>query len=138
MARARTAGASKVVSANFERYSAFTRALADFTARTLQDELDLEADRAQEIGLKISLGVSEEFAGENLYVAKDTQVKTDQRDREMLSVYIASGRDILVVAKQFGVCVQTAYRRVRITEAALNAERQGSFFDDPVDPDALD
>lgn len=119
------------MSANLDRFATFTRELADFTARTLQDELGLPESRAQELGLRISLGVCEEFAGEIIYVAKDTLAKVDQRDREMLAVYIAANRDILAVVKQFDVCVQTAYRRVRIAEAAAYALRQGGLFEGP-------
>lgn len=125
------------MSTNMDRYAAFTRELADFTARTLQEDLELPDERAHELGLKIALGVSDEFAGEIIYVGKNTLAKVDQRDRDMLAVFVANGRDILPVVKQFGVCMQTAYKRVRIAEAAENALRQGALFAGPdADPDA--
>lgn len=117
------------MSANLDRFATFTRELADLAARTLREELDLPEDRSQALGLKISLSVCEEFAGEIIYVAKDTLAKVDQRDRDMLAAYVANNRDILVVAKQFDVCVQTAYRRIKVAEASAYALRQGALFD---------
>lgn len=119
------------MSANLDRYATFTRELADLAARTLRDELDLPQDRAHELGLRISLAVCEEFAGEIIYVAKDTLAKVDARDRQMLAAYIANGRNITPVAKEFGVCVQTAYRRIRMAEDADYATRQPEL---PLDP----
>lgn len=117
------------MSANLDRLATFSRELAEVAARTLQQELDLPEARAIEIGIKIAQDGCREFAGELIYVPMDMMAQVDQRDREMLAAYVAAGRDIVPVAKQFGVCVQTAYRRIRIAEASAYARRQGALFD---------
>lgn len=117
------------MSANLDRLATFTRELAEFAARTLRQELNLPEDQAVEIGVKIAQGGCREFAGELIYVPMDMMAQIDERDREMLAAYIACGRDIVPVAKEFDVCVQTAYRRIRLAEAAGYARRQGTLFD---------
>ncbi|MBN8479500.1 MAG: hypothetical protein J0L91_11085 [Burkholderiales bacterium] len=117
------------MSANLDRLATFTRELAEFAARTLREELGLPEDQAIDLGVKIAHGGCQEFKGEIIYVPKDKMAAIDARDLDMLAAYIAAGRDIVPVAKQFDVCVQTAYRRIRLAEAAAYAQRQGALFD---------
>lgn len=117
------------MSANLDRLATFTRELAEFAARTLSEELGLPEDQAIDLGIKIAQGGCREFKGEIIYVPKDRFTEIDQRDLDMLAAYVAAGRNITPVAKQFDVCVQTAYRRIRLLEGTLYAKRQGALFD---------
>lgn len=115
------------MSTNLDRLATFTRELAEFAASTLSAELGLSEDQAIALGIKIAQGGCRNFKGEIIYVPIDKLAQIDQRDLDMLAAYVAAGRDITPVARQFGVCVQTAYRRIRLLEAELYAQRQGAL-----------
>lgn len=115
-------------SANLDRLTTFTRELADIACRIAQARCGLAPDAAAEFGLQLSQEVCNEFKGEIIYVGANYLAKVDERDREMLALYVASGRNIEVVMEKFDVCMQTAYKRVRLAEAAAYALRQGVLF----------
>lgn len=118
------------MSANLERVAAFMRDLAEIAARVVQEELGLPQERAVELGLRISRDACDEHRGELIYVPAGLALHLDERDQAMYEAYIAWSRDITAVARQFKVSVQTAYKRIRLYEAAAYARRQGALFDD--------
>lgn len=118
------------MSVNFARATAFTRDLADVVSRKLQAELSLPADQAGEIGMACAQEMCDEFGGELLYVGKGWLLKISERDRELHTFYVKSGRDIVATAKQFDLGVQAAYKRVRLFETAEFNSRQGALFRD--------
>jgi len=117
------------MSANLDRFANLTRELADVATRIVRDELAVPEERAAEIGMQIAQDVCSEFGGQLIYIPMNALAKIDQRDRDMFSLYLANGRDAVAVAKHFGVCIQTAYRRIKLVESAAYALRQGALFD---------
>lgn len=116
------------MSVNQDRYATLTRELAEISARIICEQLSVPDDRAEAVGLKIAVEVCDELRGQLVYIPANRLAKIDQRDRDMLSTYIASGRSIHAVMEKFDVCMQTAYKRVRLAEAAAYALRQGALF----------
>lgn len=117
------------MSNNLARVPIFMSDLADIAARVLVDELGLDAERAGEIGMRISREGCAEHAGEILYIPAGQALNIDERDRAMHAFYVSNGKDINAVAHEFKVVVQTAYKRIRLVEAMLYAERQGGLFE---------
>lgn len=119
------------MSANLELFATFARELAELAARIAQAELDISDAQASAFGLRLSQQVCQEYAGQQVYIPSNTLAQIDQRDRDMLAMYVATGRDINAVVKHFGVCTQTAYKRIRLAEAAAYALRQVALFPSP-------
>lgn len=117
------------MSANVDRVATFTRELAEISARVVADALDIPADQAAEIGMKISCQVCDDYSGQLIYIPSGYAARIDERDQALYAAYVASQRDIVATARQFGVTVKTAYQRVRLVEAADYARRQGGLFD---------
>jgi len=116
------------VSANLARVPIFMRELANDVARVLIDELQLDASRADELGLRIARAACQRRAGELIYVSKGAALDIDDRDRELYSLYYQYGKDANRVAQWFDISVKQVYERVRIVEAARQAENQGALF----------
>ena len=116
------------MSANFDRAATFLRDLADVVARAAHESLGIAPERAIEFGFATAQKACDEFRGQMIYVPIGLALKIDERDRAMFEEYVRSGRDIVAVAKQFEVSVQTAYKRVKLVETALFSERQGELF----------
>ena len=116
------------MSANMDRCATLTRELAEIATRVIRERLGVPADQAERIGLQLAQDVCDEFRGQLIYIPANMLAKVDQRDREMLALYVASGRNIETVMERFGVCMQTAYKRVRLAEAAEYALRQDTLF----------
>lgn len=123
------------MSANLARVPIFMRDQADIAARVLVDELGLDRTRAQEVGLRISREVCAEHAGELVYVPRGDDLIRAERDREMYAYYCKCGRDVNPVARKFGLSDKQVYERIRMFEAARQAENQGALFpgDDAAD-----
>jgi Mor family transcriptional regulator len=116
------------MSANLARIPIFMRDQADIAARVLVDELGLDAERANEVGLRISREVCAEHAGELVYVPRGDDLNRAERDRELYAFYCKCGRDPNPVARKFGLSVKQVYERVRMFEDGRNAENQGALF----------
>lgn len=117
------------MSVNLDRFAAFARELADTVAREIREEIGMSDDRAVEIGLRSAQKVCDEFAGQLIYVPMSFALRISERDQAMHEEYRQNGRDAAGVAKKFGVSVQTAYKRIRLVEAAAYSARQGALFD---------
>ncbi len=115
---------------NARRVPQFLAELADVTARVISSRLEATSEQAAQVGMEVARTVSREFAGELLYVAKGTGLDTDDRDRALLQFYLANNRNIQATAKEFGLCVQQAYRRIRQLQAADAKDRQPPLFPD--------
>jgi len=116
------------MSANLDRFATLTRELAEIATRVIRERLGVPADQAERIGLQLAQDVCDEFRGQLIYIPANALAKVDQRDREMLALYVSRGRNIEAVIERFGVCMQTAYKRVRLAEAAEYALRQDTLF----------
>lgn len=116
------------MSANLARVPIFMRDQADIAARVLVDELGLDAERANEVGMRISREVCAEHAGELVYVPRGDDLIRAERDREMYAFYCKCGRDVGPVARKFGLSDKQVYERIRMFEAARQAENQGALF----------
>lgn len=116
------------ISANAERVPALMLELADVAQRVIQNRFRTPADQARDAGLQIVREVCAEFGGELLYIPKGSALDIDDRDRSMFQRYVGAGRNIHVVAREFNVCVQQAYRRVKLVEAAEYHRRQPDIF----------
>lgn len=119
------------MSGNLDRVAALVRELADVTARVLQEQLKLPAEQAGAIGMETAQAFCNEFGGEVVYIPTGYAVRLDQRDRAMYALYIKTQRDIHAVAREFGVSIHTAYRRVALVESAEYAARQPQLFEEP-------
>lgn len=118
------------MSANLARVPIFMRDQADIAARVLVDELGLDSDRAQEVGMRISREVCAEHAGELVYVPRGDDLIRAERDREMYAYYCKCGRDVNPVARKFQLSDKQVYERIRMFEAARQAENQATLFDE--------
>jgi len=116
------------MSANYNRVAEFSRDLCDIIAREVKRQLDLPEAKAIEIGSGCAQRICDEYRGELIYVPIGS-TRIDKRDRELIEFHRKNGEDIRTTAKQFDLCVQTAYRRIRIIEAAEYDERQGGLFE---------
>lgn len=121
-------GAPRVTSFNGARVPALFAEFAEVAQRVIEKRLAIPSDRAAAAGLEIAREVASEFRGELLYIPAGTQLECTERDREMLRRYIACGRDIHVVAKEFQLSTPQAYRRIKIAEALEFHRRQPSLF----------
>lgn len=117
------------MSANYNRVADFARDLGDTIAREIKRQLNLSEARAVEIGVGCAQRICDEYRGELIYVPIGT-TRIDKRDRELVDFYRSHGDDIVAVAKHFDLCVQTAYKRIRVVEAAELNARQGGLFED--------
>lgn len=117
------------MSANFDRVATLTREFADIAARIIRDRLSIPEEQASAAGMEIAQDVCDEFGGQLLYIPKGSLAKVDQRDRDLYAAYIANSRDANATAAQFGIAVQTVYRRIKLVESATYALRQGALFD---------
>ena len=117
------------MSVNLDRVAAFARELADIVTRVVRDEVEVSDARAAEIGMTSAQKVCDEFAGQLIYVPMGFAVRISERDQAMYAEYLDNGRDAAAIAKKFGVSVQTAYKRIRLVEAAAYADAQGALFD---------
>lgn len=121
------------MSTNLDRIPAFMRDLADIAAQVMQDELELPHDRSASIAMRISRAVCTEHRGENIYIPAGLALDIQQRDQELHAAYVASGRDVRPVAKQFDLSEKQVYERVRLYEDTNYARNQGSLdLPDPV------
>jgi Mor family transcriptional regulator len=119
------------MSANAERVPALMLELADVAQRVIQARCKVSPDEARDAGLEIVREVCTEFGGELLYIPKGTALAIDERDRAMFRRYVEVGRDIQVVVREFDICVQQAYRRVKLVERAEYHRRQPGLFPEP-------
>lgn len=117
------------MSASLDRFAAFARELADIVARAVREEVDMSDARAIEIGLRSAQKACDEFAGQLIYVPMGFAVRISERDQAMYEEYCRNGRDAAAVAKQWSMSVQTAYKRIRLVEAAAFTARQGALFE---------
>lgn len=115
-------------SANLARATAFFRDLADIVARRLQDRAKMSSDQATAMAFEISQDVCKDHAGTTIYVPTSLNFRIDERDRELHAAYVASGRNVHAMTKQFGISAVNVYRRVKIVEDELNARDQGTLF----------
>ena len=118
------------MSDNLDRIAAFARELADVVARKVQECLPIDPQKGAEIGLSCAQEVCDEFAGQLIYVPMGLALRISERDQAMYHAYCQNGRDAAAVAKQFGVSVQTAYKRIKLVESAAFRERQGALFEE--------
>lgn len=121
-------GAPRVTSFNGARVPALFAEFAEVAQRVIEKRLAIPKDRAAAAGLEIAREVASEFRGELLYIPAGTALECTERDREMLKRFIACGRDIHVVAKEFQLSTQQAYRRLRIAQALEFRRVQPSLF----------
>jgi Mor family transcriptional regulator len=119
------------VSDNLARVASLVRDLADLVGRVAIERLGLPADEAAALGLEAAQTFCSEFGGQHVYVPLGFAVRIEQRDREMFEEYVRSGRDIQAVVRAFNCSIHTAYRRVKLVEAAAYAARQQTLFDEP-------
>lgn len=120
---------------NLERVTAFARDIAEVVAREVQDALAVGAQEAADIGLRAAQAVCDEYAGLNIYVPMGMSIRIAARDQAMLDDYVANGRDAAAIARKYGLSIQTAYKRLRMVEAATYAQRQPGLFDRGTPPD---
>jgi len=116
------------MSANQERVATFARELAEISAREIVAALQIPAEDASNLGLRIADAVCAEFGGEPIYIPIGLAVRIDERDRAMYADWRANGKNFLATAKQYNVAVKTVYQRIRMVEAADYARRQGGLF----------
>jgi Mor family transcriptional regulator len=119
------------VSKNLDRVTALVRELADLVSRTAIERLAVPPEVAAELGLETAQAFCTEYGGQVIYIPAGFAVRINQRDREMFDLFVSSGRNINAVTKKFGCSIHTAYRRIKLVEAAQYAERQPNLFDDP-------
>lgn len=105
------------MSFNRDRVTGLARALSEIATRVVEDRFAISAQEAADVGARITQDVCDGFQSELIYFPFNRRAKADERGRAMLAAFVAADGDIVPVAKQFGVCVQTAYRRVRIAKA---------------------
>lgn len=105
------------MSANRRRVNALTRDLSRIAARAVREWFGLDFDQADDLGEDIAQAAHVWFKSELVYFPLNTRAKADARGRAMLDAFLAANGDIVPVATQFGVCIQTAYRRVRLARA---------------------
>jgi len=117
------------MSANYNRVADFARDLGETIAHEMKRQLNLPEAKAIEIGVGCAQRICDEYRGELIYVPIGS-TRIDKRDRELIDYYRAHGKDVVTTAKQFDLCVQTVYRRVKLIEAAEYNERQGGLFEE--------
>jgi Mor family transcriptional regulator len=117
------------VSANYSRVADFARDLGETIAHEMKRQLGLPEARAIEIGVGCAQRICDEYRGELIYVPIGS-TRIDKRDRELIEYHRSHGKDVVATAKQFDLCVQTVYRRIKIIETAELNERQGGLFED--------
>lgn len=122
---------SATVAGNLDRVTGFARELAEVVAHEVQAAIDVPPERAAEIGLRCAQRACDEFAGQILYVPLGMALRISERDRTMYDIYRSNGRDVAAVAKEFGLSIQTAYKRIALVEAAEYCARQGALFNEP-------
>lgn len=120
------------MSANLERAATFLRDLADIAGRTLQDELAMPPARAAEVGLRIARATCDEHRGENIYVPTSRDLKLEERDADLHAAWLAAGKNVRPVAKQFNLTEKQVYERIRLYQASAFDRAQGKLsLDDP-------
>lgn len=85
----------------------------------MRERFALDFDQADDVGDDVAQAACAEFKSELVYFPLNTRAKADARGRAMLDAFLAAGGDIVPVAQQFGVCIQTAYRRVRLARSGV-------------------
>lgn len=118
------------MSANLARVPIFMCDLADIAARTLAGELGLTPEQADAIGFQIARNLCTEYGGQHIFVPSGFNLDIADRDRKMYAFYCQHGRDANVTASQFKLSIKQVYERVRLLEAAHQAENQGALFQD--------
>lgn len=116
------------MSNNLDRLAALVRDLGDVVARVAGERLGIEDEAAAALGIAAAETFCQEFGGQHVYVPLGFRSRIEARDREMFDTYVAANRDIQAVVRRFGVSIHTAYRRVKLVEAAIYAERQPALF----------
>lgn len=120
------------MSANLARVPIFMCDLADIAARTLIDELGMDPTRAAAVGFQIARNLCTEYGGEHIFVPSgfnlDRAEQIARRDRKMYAFYCQHGRDANATAREFKLSAKQVYERVRVVEAARQAENQDALF----------
>ncbi|MBI2397691.1 MAG: DNA-binding protein [Xanthomonadales bacterium] len=102
---------------------------------TLVDRLGVASERADELGIEIALEISQEYAGQSLYMPLCMAFKASQRDREIYAEYNrAAGRNVESLIKKYElsyVSILRICRRVRAIEKAEREARQTDMFTAP-------
>lgn len=118
------------MSANLERVANLVREFGELGGQVLRDELQMPADQAVEIGLRIAQRVCAEFAGTLIYVPTGFATQITERDQALYAEYCRNGHDVGALAHQFELSVQQVYKRIRLIEAQELARRQPGLFDE--------
>lgn len=103
---------------------------SDIVTQALVDRLGLPAEQAGDLGTEIALSISQEYAGQNIYMPACVAFRASQRDREIWAEYNrAAGRNVDHLVKTYGLSYVHILRICRRMRHIERSERQTDMFD---------
>ncbi len=99
--------------------------LADQVATRLA-ALEVDPERAAEIGLSVAEHVRKHWSGQSLYLPKGVQYTLSRRDMEIFERF--NGQNHEVLAREYNLTVMRIYQIVKAVRAELVRKRQGALF----------
>lgn len=101
-------------------------------AQALVERLGIEAVVAEELGTEIAMSISNEYAGQNIYMPACAAYKASQRDRAIWAEYNAGGtRNVEYLVKKYGLSYVHILRICARMRHIERVERQADLFPIP-------
>lgn len=89
-------------------------------------ELQIDMEKAAEIGLATAEHIRENWSGQSLYIPKGVHYEFSRRDMEIFDRF--NGQNHQALSREYNLTVMRIYQIVKAVRAELIKQRQGALF----------